>query len=228
VTGYALIAVVFPRKGSINGYERFVMSVAASICITPLIGFLLNYTEWGIRLEPVMICLITFTFLCVVIASLRRHRLHPEDRFSPDILQFCKGTVAFFFPSSDGSKLNRALSVLFILALLSTTLTVVLALNVPNNQENFTELYTLSPNHTLTNQSKLFFVGQTQPVIVGIEAFADVVQVQIEGGAQQLFQLRVAGPSPGMDELVEEDALHVVMPRVEGIHPASAEHARFD
>jgi uncharacterized membrane protein len=48
--GYALICLLFPRKGDLDGVERIALSLGLSIAIVPLIGLALNYTSWGIRL----------------------------------------------------------------------------------------------------------------------------------------------------------------------------------
>ncbi|MCK4222104.1 MAG: DUF1616 domain-containing protein, partial [Dehalococcoidia bacterium] len=42
--GYALIAALFPKKGSLDGIERIALSFGLSIAVVPLIGLILNYT----------------------------------------------------------------------------------------------------------------------------------------------------------------------------------------
>ncbi|HJJ86646.1 MAG TPA: DUF1616 domain-containing protein, partial [Methanocorpusculum sp.] len=44
IPGYVLIAALFPEKKSIDGIERFALSVGLSIAVVPLIGLVLNYT----------------------------------------------------------------------------------------------------------------------------------------------------------------------------------------
>ena len=53
--GYALISALFPRQGTLSLLERSVLSIGLSIAIVPLIGLALNYTPWGIRLDPILI-----------------------------------------------------------------------------------------------------------------------------------------------------------------------------
>ena len=76
--GYVFIAALFPEAGSgpvvdgaeggeredatgiregsgIDGIERVALSFGTSIVIVPLIGLVLNFTPWGIRLVPVMV-----------------------------------------------------------------------------------------------------------------------------------------------------------------------------
>ena len=60
IPGYSLIAALFPKKDDLDGIERTALSFGLSIAVTPLIGLLLNYTPFGIRLEPILISLSIF------------------------------------------------------------------------------------------------------------------------------------------------------------------------
>ena len=65
IPGYVLIAALFPEKKSIDGIERFALSVGLSIAVVPLIGLVLNYTPFGIRLNPIVISLVIFTLIMI-------------------------------------------------------------------------------------------------------------------------------------------------------------------
>ncbi len=56
-----------------------------SLALVPLIGLILNYTPWGIRLLPSLLSLYVFMFAMSLIAFLRRRALAEEERFSFDI-----------------------------------------------------------------------------------------------------------------------------------------------
>jgi len=43
--------------------ESFALSLVLSLAIVSLVGLLLNYTQWGIRVEPVTSCLFAFVFV---------------------------------------------------------------------------------------------------------------------------------------------------------------------
>ena len=43
-----------------------------SVIIAPLIGLGLNFTEWGIRMNPIAVCLSAFSIATVLIANKRR------------------------------------------------------------------------------------------------------------------------------------------------------------
>ena len=80
--GYALIAVLFPRKDDLDVIERIALSFGLSIAVVPLLGMALNYTPFGIRLSPVLIVLSVFTISLALGAYVRRSKILEEDRFS--------------------------------------------------------------------------------------------------------------------------------------------------
>ena len=75
---YVLIATLFPRKDDLDGIERVALSFGLSIVISPLLGFVLNYTPFGIRLTPVLTVLSIFTIALAIGACVRRCRI-PEE-----------------------------------------------------------------------------------------------------------------------------------------------------
>jgi hypothetical protein len=73
--GHALIQLLFPKRTSeLDSLERFALSIGLSLALVPLIGLVLNYTPWGIRLNPVVTSLSAFTVLCGVAAAVRGYR----------------------------------------------------------------------------------------------------------------------------------------------------------
>ena len=86
--GYSLIATLFPRKADLDGIERVALSFGLSIAISPLLGFALNYTPFGIRLLPVLTVLSIFTVSLAICAYVRRSKLPEDDRFVVEIVRF--------------------------------------------------------------------------------------------------------------------------------------------
>ncbi|MEM3437498.1 MAG: DUF1616 domain-containing protein [Nitrososphaerales archaeon] len=70
--GYSLIEALYPRKEDLEGLERLALSIGLSLAIVPLVGLILNYTPWGIRLEPIIISLAILTSMLALIAALRK------------------------------------------------------------------------------------------------------------------------------------------------------------
>lgn len=79
--GYALISALFPKQGRLGGIERIALSFGLSIAIVPLIGFILNFTPWGIELYPIVISVTLFILAASVVGWYRQRRLEPAQRF---------------------------------------------------------------------------------------------------------------------------------------------------
>lgn len=61
IPGYVTVEALFPKGRDLDTIERFALSIGLSLALVPLIGLLLNYTPWGIRLTPIVISLAVFT-----------------------------------------------------------------------------------------------------------------------------------------------------------------------
>ncbi len=93
IPGYMLIFILFPRKKNITGIEgleRIGLSFGFSIAIVSLLGLILNYTPWGIRLEPILLSLFFLIESLGLIALYRWKTTNPDQRFtiSLDTSQF--------------------------------------------------------------------------------------------------------------------------------------------
>ena len=79
IPGYVTVEALFPKGRELDGIERFALSVGLSLALVPLIGLLLNYTPWGIRLDPIVISLTAFTVALSIVALIRRFRMSKEQ-----------------------------------------------------------------------------------------------------------------------------------------------------
>ena len=70
--GFSLMKTLFPTR-EIDNIERTALSIGISIGIVPIVGLLLNYTPWGIRLIPIMVSLLVFTLLLTVTGVFREY-----------------------------------------------------------------------------------------------------------------------------------------------------------
>lgn len=71
--GYAFIEALYPQKAELEELERHALSVGLSLALTPLTGFVLNYTPWGIRLDPVAAALTLLTLALGMVAVYRKY-----------------------------------------------------------------------------------------------------------------------------------------------------------
>jgi hypothetical protein len=78
IPGYVTVEALFPKGRELDSIERFALSVGLSLALVPLVGLLLNYTPWGIRLTPIVISLTILTVGLAVIALARQYRISAE------------------------------------------------------------------------------------------------------------------------------------------------------
>jgi hypothetical protein len=71
--GYVLIEALYSKAAELERLERFGLGVGLSLALVPLVGLVLNYTPWGIRLEPVFVSLILLTLALGLYAVYRKY-----------------------------------------------------------------------------------------------------------------------------------------------------------
>ncbi|MBC7090491.1 MAG: DUF1616 domain-containing protein [Nitrososphaeria archaeon] len=75
IPGYSLIEALYPREGDLTPLERLALSIGLSLALVPLVGLILNYTPWGIRLDPIVVSLSALTVSLTLTASYRKFTL---------------------------------------------------------------------------------------------------------------------------------------------------------
>lgn len=177
--GYTLVAALFPRGKTVSSIERVAISFGLSVVVVPLIGLILNFTPWGIRLYPMLISIGTFILIMSVTAEYRRHKLAKGERF----------TISFnlnLTPWRGQNRLDKVLSIVLILAVLGAMGTLGYAQTRPKVGENLTEFYILDIEGKAANYPRQLVVGQEGKVIVSIasserEMMTYRVEVTIDG-----------------------------------------------
>ncbi len=78
--GYAFVKAIFQKKvpiktssESFDNIERFVLSIAMSIALTPMVGLILYYTPIGIGLTPITLSLLALTAVFATAAMAREY-----------------------------------------------------------------------------------------------------------------------------------------------------------
>lgn len=159
--GYTLVAALFHKKGSLGGVERVALSFGLSIAVVPLIGLVLNFTPWGIRLDPILISVAAFIIVASGISAYRRGTLPPEERFA--------ARFGLRIPSLQGQgKADRILSIALVVAIVGSLATLGYVIASPRVGERFTEFYILGPGGKAENYPIQLRLGEEGRVIVGI------------------------------------------------------------
>lgn len=211
VPGYVTVAALYPERsgfrsmkrsqkirpqGDIDGIERLALSVAASILVLSYVGMLLNFTRWGIRLEPVLLASSCYTAVGASIAAVQRWRLPPDGRFQVPFERW------FRRARTDLNPLESPVTVLLVATLILSVGTVTYTATMSAGGETFTEFYLLTENETgelvANDYPREFVRGEGESVIVGIENherqqidYTVVVQLQrvsTENGSLQVLE----------------------------------------
>ena len=162
IPGYILISALYPNKKkekSIDFIERIALSLGISIAIVPLIGLALNYTSWGIRLEPMLMLISFFIFGVGSIALLRWFRTIPEERYLITI------DVSFL---QSKNKLYNVLTIILLVCIVISVILLLYAITSPKTGERFTEFYLLGKSGKADEYVQNLSVGENAFVFVGI------------------------------------------------------------
>ncbi|MGA3193099.1 MAG: DUF1616 domain-containing protein [Candidatus Bathyarchaeia archaeon] len=96
--GYAFIKALFPQnlpfakalshsldtsEKGLDAIERTALSVGMSLALVPVVGLLLNYTPWGIRLTPIVLSLLALTTVFATAAIIREHQTRAPEKSKP-------------------------------------------------------------------------------------------------------------------------------------------------
>ena len=174
--GYILVAALFPRRTDLDVIKRVSLSFLLSIAVAALIGLVLNYTSWGIRLYPILISISIFVLIASGIAWYRRTAYLPADRFRVEL----SSKMPSLFKA--GNTFDRALTIVLILAILGATGTLAYTVAKPKAGERFTEFYLLGVNGKADRYPKLFsYYGGQVTSVTYQEGNSDVVVSEAYG-----------------------------------------------
>ena len=132
--GYVLICALFPRRKDLDGIERLALSMGLSMAVTSLMGLMLNYTPFGIRLYPVMLSLFLFIVLLSIVAMYRRMIISSGDSFAPLALLSMSGWRGLGRSKSEVMKFgneNIIIKTIAIICFILIPIALVVARNSP-------------------------------------------------------------------------------------------------
>lgn len=159
--GYTLISTLFPKQQDLSGVERTALSFGTSIAVVPLIGLIVNYTPWGIRLLPVLIALTIFILLTSIVAFYRSYRLMRDERLHLTLKISLSEWSAM-------NTLNKGLSIVVAIAVIVAIGALVVTITSTNKEEKYTEFYILGPDSKAENYPRLLLLNKPAEVIIGL------------------------------------------------------------
>ena len=219
VPGYAFIAALFPEAGTgpaseeegaevemgedgsgIDGIERVALSFGTSIAIVPLIGLVLNFTPFGIRLTPIVVSVGGFTLIATAVAARRRSDLPEDERFAVPYKQWlAAGRSELFEPDT---RTDAALNVLLAISVVIAVSSVGYAVAVPKQGESFSEFYLLTESDdgelVADGYPTEFTQGEPQSLVVGVSnqehepvnytAIVAIQRVQVQNNSTNVLE----------------------------------------
>ena len=168
IPGYCLIAALFPKEGDLGLIERIMLSIGVSIAVVPLIGLGLNFTQWGIRLDPIVISLTFFTYVMILVAIYQRAILPVEKRFRIPFFAIAGRIRQEVIPPGERG-VDRVLSVVLMLVMIAVVLGTVYVIVTPKEGgERFTEFYVLGEKQIAADYPDQIITGKDYPVYIGV------------------------------------------------------------
>lgn len=149
------------RKGEIDWIERIALSFGLSIAVVPLLGLLLNFTPFGIRLVPIVVSILVFSGGLGVVAYWRRIQLPVEERL---LATFEMGWPAWRAYSA----LDKGLTVALVASLLFSASVLAYVVTTPRPGERFTEFFLLGPEGRAEGYPSGLNVSEPGSVIIGV------------------------------------------------------------
>jgi uncharacterized membrane protein len=159
--GYVLAAALYPGKDDLDLLERLALSLGLSIAVVPLIGLGLNYSPWGIRVNPVLAFVTLFIVLTAGVAMYRRLMLPPGEAMGIP--------VNFAFPKWHRLGMaDRFLGLVLVLALAGLGVGAYFLANSSADSDEFTEFYVLGPSGEAEGYPRAVALGDVFTLILGV------------------------------------------------------------
>jgi len=159
--GYVLVAALYPRKDDLDLVERLALSLGLSIAVVPLIGLGLNYSPWGIRLNPILAFLTLFIVLAAGVAMYRRLTV-PSD----EAMRIPVNLALPKWPRVGMA--DRLLGLLLVVALAGLGVGAYFLATSSTGSEEFTEFYVLGPGGKAEGYPRTVDVGDIFTLILGV------------------------------------------------------------
>lgn len=155
--GYSLISFFFPERGDLDEIKRVALSLGLSLVVSSLIGLILNYTPFGIRLTPILTSLASFNIVFSLLAAYKRVKV--KNPFIPNV------RVRINWGKT--SRLNRVLNIFLVISIIIAFSSIAYAIGVTKEGEKFTEFY-IQPKNKDAGYPTNLIVGEKAEVIIGI------------------------------------------------------------
>lgn len=163
IPGYLIQSALFPIRKKVKRIEfidRITMSFGLSIAVVSLIGFILNYTPWGIRLEFLLITIFAFIVSVGSIALLKWFKTEHHMSF---VLSFN------WSKWKSENWIDKILTIAVVISVISVGVFSVYVIQNPQRGEPLTEFYLFSSTGEAKGYSTNLTMGLNSSVILEID-----------------------------------------------------------
>jgi uncharacterized membrane protein len=200
--GYALMGALYPSKAGIGGIERVALSFGLSFAVVALLGLILNYTPWGIRIESLLYTTALFILIMSVVAWFRRRRLVEEGRFNVEF--------SVTLPGWEKSVWDRTLTIVLVLVVLGAIGMLIYVIATPKVGQKFTEFYILGQEGNAETYPVELVVEEEGELLVGvINNEYEVVDYRVEVRIDGIKNTEITGITLGHEEKWEQEVSFV-------------------
>lgn len=163
-SGYSLVSFLFPRKDDLSNFERISLYFFTSIVLFSVIGFVMGYIGFEVKLNILSVSLYFFVLFFSLLTLYRRSKIPHVERLSLRS-DFFDNVKQRFVGVTRKEKYSFVL--LSILLIVSVAFLVHLSMN-PRLDEKYSEFYILGPDGDATEVPSDFRAGEEKSMIVRI------------------------------------------------------------
>lgn len=161
IPGYSIVSAMFPEKEPVSGWRRLGLSLLLQLLLVTGLGFVMNFTPWGLRLYPVLVLNSAIVLVSEAVAHYRRLKVPEERRFE----------LTVPLPGDwrgEHAKPDKVLSVVVFVTAAIAVGAFVYAAGHPLSKEKVTELYILGPDGRAGNYGQAVKVGEETALTVSV------------------------------------------------------------
>jgi uncharacterized membrane protein len=167
IPGYCIVAALYPNDFDIDFLERILLSFGLSIALVPFIIIWLNFTQFEIRLDPILLALTVITLVMILIAHYRRALLPFNEQFKFPFFEVARTLRNVVFLKK-GSRVDNLVAVILTFALIVTILATVYVIVVPKEGERFTEFFILGEKQKAADYPDQIIAGLYYTMFIGV------------------------------------------------------------
>jgi uncharacterized membrane protein len=167
ISGYCILAALFPKNDDIGLTERIALSFGLSIVLAALIGTGFLFTTGETQMDPVALISILVADVMILIAFFRRAFLPTDQRFKMPFSEIRTAIHEGLFPP-ESTRTDQILSIILILTITVAITATIYVIASPKESEHFSEFYILGEKRMADDYPNQIIEGLSYPMFIGV------------------------------------------------------------